>query len=108
MTREEIQMLAFEIISYAGDSLSLNFEALNKAKKGDFEACSALQKQAADSMQEAHHLQTSLISGETEETGIDVPLIMVHAQDHLMNAVLAVKLVQELIDLYKDPPMKKN
>ena len=101
MNREELQLLAFEIIGCAGDSLSLNFEALAKAKKGDYTACDELKKQARERMQEAHHRQTDLLSKEAEGESCEGNLIMVHAQDHLMNAVLSEKLVDELIDLYK-------
>lgn len=101
MNKEELQLLAFEIIGCAGDSLSLNFEALEKAKKGEYEACDALKKQARARMAEAHHHQTDLLSREAAGEDFALSLIVVHAQDHLMNAVLSEKLVDELIALHK-------
>lgn len=101
MNKEEMQLLAFEIIGYAGDCLSLHYEALEKAKQGDYAACEKLKKQAKESMQEAHHRQTDLLSKESQGEDMTLALIMVHAQDHLMNAILAEKLIDELIDLHK-------
>lgn len=99
MDKEALQMMAFEIIGYAGDAASCFFEALTHAKAGDFDRAAELMKQGESSMQQAHGKQTDLLAAEARGDDFELPLIMVHAQDHLMNAVLTQKLVEELIDL---------
>ena len=46
-------------------------------------------------------MQTELICNEADGNGIAMNLLMVHAQDHLMNSILARELVEELIDVYR-------
>ena len=37
MNREEAQMVAFQLISYAGDAFSSFFKAVEKARNGEFD-----------------------------------------------------------------------
>ncbi|EAG9877164.1 PTS lactose/cellobiose transporter subunit IIA, partial [Listeria monocytogenes] len=50
---------------------------------------------------EAHHSQTSLIQGEARGEKAEVSLLLVHAQDHLMNAITFKDLAKEIVDLYR-------
>ena len=56
---------------------------------------------ARDAAREAHKIQTALIGADEGCGKIPVNLIMVHAQDHLMNAMLCRDLVEELIYLHR-------
>ena len=49
----------------------------------------------------AHEMQFELISKEADGESIQVGLLMVHAQDHLMTSILARELIEEMIELYK-------
>lgn len=102
MTKEELQALAFEIIGFAGNALSTYYEALEKAKQGDDEQSNLLMAKASKDMQEAHHYQTDLLCRESNGENFDISLLIIHAQDHLMNAVLAEKLIKELIVLHRE------
>ena len=42
MNREEVQLLGFEIVAYAGDARSKLLEALNAANEGDFDKAEQL------------------------------------------------------------------
>ena len=77
------------------------FEALEKAKAGDFDAAAKLMKQSKDAGIKAHHIQTQLLSTEAAGEHLSVDVLLVHAQDHLMCSMLAQELVQELICLYE-------
>ena len=44
-------------------------------------------KQSTEEMLKAHELQTDLIVREAEGEKLDIGLIMVHSQDHLMTAI---------------------
>lgn len=50
---------------------------------------------------QAHKIQTALISQDEGCGKIEVNLILIHAQDHLMNAILCQDLAREIISLRK-------
>ncbi|WP_070059230.1 PTS lactose/cellobiose transporter subunit IIA, partial [Streptococcus agalactiae] len=64
MNREEITLLGFEIVSYAGEARSKLIDALKAAQNGDFEKAEELVESANSSIVEAHHAQTSLLQKE--------------------------------------------
>ena len=49
----------------------------------------------------AHHIQTDLICQEADGNKVEIGLLMVHAQDHLMTSILARELITEIISLYE-------
>jgi len=89
-----------EIIINAGQSRSLCFEALHAARQGEMEEARNLLREADGYARQAHHMQTRLIE---QDAGAHQPmtLSMVHAQDHLMNSLLARELSEEIIHLYQ-------
>ena len=60
-----------------------------------------LLQNAKETVNEAHHAQTELIQAEIRGEKAPLNLLMVHAQDHLMTALVVIDLAQEFIDLYK-------
>lgn len=96
------EMISFGIIAHAGDARSYAFGALAAAKAGNFEEAEELLKQSDAAAVEAHHMQTDLLIGEANGNKTQVDVLLVHAQDHLMTSMLAVELVKELIELYKN------
>lgn len=95
------EMIAFGLIAQAGDARSKAYEALAAAKKGDFEQAEGLIAQAEASVLEAHHIQTSLLTKEANGDHTEVNVMLVHAQDHLMTAILAKELIAEMIEMYQ-------
>lgn len=91
----------FQIILYGGNGKSLAMEAIFLAKKGDISGAEDKLKEAEDAINEAHHIQTSLIQEEVRGNHATVSLLMVHAQDHLMTSITIKDLAREFIDLYK-------
>ena len=90
----DVEMIAMTLIGYAGETKSV-------AKEGKFDEAEELMKQATEEMLKAHELQTDLIVREAGGEKLDVGLIMVHSQDHLMTAILFKELAKEFIDIYK-------
>ncbi|MGL5656448.1 MAG: PTS lactose/cellobiose transporter subunit IIA [Fusobacteriaceae bacterium] len=90
-----------ELVGNAGESRSLAFEALNAAKKGGYEEAEKKLQESKEKMLRAHHIQTELICKEADGEKVELGLIMVHAQDHLMTAILARDLITEMIEVYK-------
>ena len=90
-----------EIIVNAGQSRSLCFEALHAARQGNLDEAKSLLREADGYARQAHKMQTKLIEQDAGEGRQLMTLIMVHAQDHLMNSLLARELSEEIIHLYQ-------
>ena len=102
LDKEYLQQISFQIVGYAGNALSLYFEALSQVKQKDYEAADKLLAEADEQMHFAHDMQTELITQEAQGKDMEFSIIVVHAQDHLMNTILTKKLVEELIYLHKE------
>ncbi|HIZ45934.1 MAG TPA: PTS lactose/cellobiose transporter subunit IIA [Candidatus Olsenella pullistercoris] len=98
---EENEEISFQIIAAAGQARSLAYEALNRAKEGDFDAADDLMAQSRAAALEAHHVQTDLLTKEASGDHTTVDVLLVHAQDHLMTSMLAQELIGELIELHR-------
>ena len=89
------------IIVNAGPTRSLCFEALHAARQGNLDEAKSLLREADGYARQAHKMQTKLIEQDAGEARQPMTLIMVHAQDHLMNSLLARELSEEIIHLYQ-------
>ena len=101
MTKEEASMIGFEIVAYSGDARSKLLLAVENAKTGNFDKCDQLIEEANACLVDAHKSQTELLQMEARGEHIDIGFITVHAQDHLMTALVVIDLAQEFIDVYK-------
>lgn len=101
MNREEVTLLGFEIVAYAGDARSKFLEALKAAEAGDFAKADALVEEANGCIAEAHHAQTSLLTKEAAGEDLAYSVTMMHGQDHLMTTILLKDMMHHLIELYK-------
>lgn len=98
----DLETIAMTLVGNAGEGRSLAFEALNEAKKGNFEKAEQLLKESQKRTLAAHEIQTQLICNEADGNKTEMNLLMVHAQDHLMTSMLAKELITELIEIYKN------
>ncbi|AJT46048.1 TPA: PTS lactose/cellobiose transporter subunit IIA [Listeria monocytogenes] len=98
---EGTELQSFKIISSAGDASSSFLKAIRHAEKSEFAEAEACIEQANQSLREAHHVQTSLIQEEAGGDSKEVSLLLIHAQDHLMNAFVYCDLVKSVLNLYK-------
>ncbi|MDM6906329.1 Phosphotransferase system cellobiose-specific component IIA [Enterobacter hormaechei] len=96
-----LEEAVMEIIVNAGQSRSLCFEALHPARQGNLDEAKSLLREADGYARQAHKMQTKLIEQDAGEARQPMTLIMVHAQDHLMNSLLARELSEEIIHLYQ-------
>lgn len=99
MSYEEIVV---DIIVNGGNARSRAMEAIQFAKSGKLEEAIAAIEKAGEFLDKAHTAQTQLIQEETAGNGKQVTLLMVHAQDHLMNAMTVRDLAQEFVDMYRE------
>jgi len=97
----DIESTVMELIINAGESKSCAMQALNSAKQGNWDQVDEFLTLSTAASKRAHSVQTELI-GIDEGTGkVPVNLIMVHAQDHIMTAMLARELIEELINIHR-------
>ncbi len=97
MTTEKMEEIVMSLVGFAGEGRSYAFEALRVARKKDFVMADEFIKKCSEALLEAHHIQTKLIQNEINGNPTKISLLMVHAQDHLMTALLAKELIEEMI-----------
>lgn len=98
---EAFETACFGIITYVGTARSCFINAVQCAKKGDFEAAKEQLRQGDEAFTEGHHIHADLIaqdaSGELKEAG----LILMHAEDQLMSAETFRIMAEELIEIHE-------
>lgn len=98
---EVTEEVIMQIISLGGTARSHSMMAIRKAKDGDLEAAKQYIKEASEVLLEAHSFQTKLIQNEAAGVKMEISLLMIHAQDHLMNAITIKDMAKEFINLYE-------
>ena len=92
---------AMQIILHAGNAKSAALMAVDDAAEGDFGAAREHLAEAHREMHEAHDTQLSLIQGEANGEGVEVNIILVHAQDHLSMAITASDVAERMVEMYE-------
>ncbi|PGS51987.1 PTS lactose/cellobiose transporter subunit IIA [Bacillus sp. AFS041924] len=95
------EQIAFQLILHSGNAKSLLMEAMYKARDGEFEEAREKVIEANAELRLAHHSQTSLIQSEAGGQQYKINILLVHAQDHLMNTLTTRDLVEEIIYLHE-------
>ena len=93
---EDLELLSFNIISAVGTAKSRYVQALYLAEKGDFDEARAKIKEGEESFVKGHEAHASLI--QKEACGEKTVLLM-HAEDQLMNAETTKIMAEEIIKL---------
>ncbi|MBP2630356.1 MAG: phosphotransferase system lactose/cellobiose-specific subunit [Firmicutes bacterium] len=94
------EQIVFTIIMHAGDARSHALEALRYAREGNNTEAEKSMAKAKTELVEAHHIQTELLQAEARGEKQEVNLLLIHAQDHLMTAILAKDLIEEMMLMY--------
>lgn len=98
---EDMAMTAMEIVAFAGDARTKYLKAMDEMEAGAYEKAEATIKEGDDLILDAHNTQTELITKEASGEKIELSFLTVHAQDHLMTAMLLGDMVKKFIKLYK-------
>lgn len=102
MDKQEVAMIGFEIVAYAGEARSNLLQALKEAKRGEFDNVETLIAKANESILKAHKSQTEMLAKEAGGEEVEIGFIMVHGQDHLMTTMLLKDIIENLIDIYRE------
>lgn len=97
-----IEEVAFDIIAQAGDGKAKVQEALRQARRGNFGEAEDLLKEADLMLLKAHQIQTDELitrqaKGEWKEP---FNVVVAHAQDYVMTAMVMRELAKEIVHLY--------
>ncbi|MFK3843498.1 MULTISPECIES: PTS lactose/cellobiose transporter subunit IIA [Serratia] len=105
MTETEIspdfESTIMELLVFSGGARSSALMALQQARAGDFTASAKHMAESKASVKKAHRIQTQLIGLDEGCGKLTINLITVHAQDHLMNAMVIQDLADDMIELYR-------
>ena len=101
MDNAELELIIMDLIVDAGSAKSHAMDAIRLAKEGRFGQAEAELDAAGEALSKAHHTQTELIQQAAKGVRIEINLFMVHAQDHIMSAMLARDLAAEIVTLYR-------
>ena len=99
---ENLEQQAFSLIMHSGDGRSYAFEAIRAAKEKEFERAEELLKQSSREFEQAHQVQTELLTMESDGNAKIISLLLIHAQDHLMTGITVKQLAEEIIEIRKD------
>lgn len=97
----DIELIAFQIISNAGMAKSLAIEALREARTCNYIVAEDKIEEAKKFLIEGYNAHTTLTNKESEGEKLEISLIIMHALDQLMSAETIKDLALEIIAMYK-------
>ncbi|WP_296971984.1 PTS lactose/cellobiose transporter subunit IIA [Tepidanaerobacter sp. EBM-38] len=97
----DCEKIILSIIAHAGNARSLCFEALRLAKEGNLGEAHKKINETKEELLNAHKIQSNMLHKEAAGEKHEISLLLIHAQDHLMAAMLAKDLIEEFIELYE-------
>lgn len=98
---EELELAIMNIIINAGDCKNHAYMALNNVNEGNYEGAEKEMQLANDALAKAHEGQTMFLHKEANGEKVDISVLFVHAQDHLMTAITEKNLIEQIMELRK-------
>ncbi len=98
---EPLEMAIMNIIINAGDCKNHAYMALNMVNEGKYEDVEKEMELANEALGKAHDAQTEMLQKEAAGEKIELSVLFVHAQDHLMTAISEKNLIEQIIELRK-------
>ena len=93
--------MSFNIILHAGNAKTLVMESIEAAEHGAFEQASQKLEEANAEMLAAHEQHHSLLTQLANGEGVNVDLMMVHAENHLNAAAEEIMMARQFIKVYQ-------
>ncbi len=98
---EELAGVAFNIIIHAGNAKSSAMEGVYAAKEGNFKLAKEKIEESHKEMIEAEKQHTPLIQAEAQGTKVDIPLLLMHAEDQMLTTQTLILMAEEIIHLHE-------
>lgn len=101
LSSEEIQGVSFQLILESGDARTIVHEAFRLMRESKYEEADKALAKANEAIIRAHGSQTDLLQKFADGTSIEIDILMIHAQDHLMTTMTLREVAVELLHLYQ-------
>lgn len=101
MNREEMSMIAMEIVAYAGDARTKFLKAMDAIADEDYETAEKLIREGDELVVGAHKQEKDLVAQETAGAQVDITFFIVHAQDYLMTSMLLSDLCKRFVKIFR-------
>lgn len=98
---EELEMVCFKVISASGAAKSLFMEAMQHARRRNFEKSEDCIREGEKHRQQGHETHFELIQEEANGNPIAITLLLAHAEDQLMAAETIKIIAEEIMENYK-------
>lgn len=98
---DNMEEIIMHLIVDSGSARSKALEAVAAAEEGDFSEAEKKLDESGAYLVKAHNVQTELIQEELNGSQTPVNLLMIHAQDHLMNAITVKELSEKMVQMYR-------
>lgn len=89
--------IIMDMIMHGGNAKGLAIKAITAVREMNFKESDQLLKKAKTEITLAHQAQTSLFVNETNGQKMDITMLLIHAQDHVMNAITVIEMATETI-----------
>lgn len=96
----DMEQINFSIISFAGEAKSSAMEAINLAKNKNYDGATLKIKEAKENVLKAQEFHFKLVGRETREEAVPLSLLLIHAEDIMINAQTTIELAEQFYDLY--------
>lgn len=96
-----METIIMELIVNSGNARSRAMESIGAAKNGNLEKAKEKLKESEEDLGKAHNVQINLIQNEANGNKAEISLLLIHAQDHLMNAMTIKDMAKEFVDMYE-------
>ncbi len=97
---ENMEVISCQIIAASGGAKSSYIEAIGMAKEGKFEEAEEMIREGAKIYLQGHKAHADLLQMSAEGK-LEIPLLLMHAEDQMMNCETMKIVAEELIALYK-------
>ncbi|MFU7517266.1 PTS lactose/cellobiose transporter subunit IIA [Clostridium sp. HCS.1] len=99
---ESNELISFEIISNVGAAKSKYMEIIEKCENKDFDYLDKMIEESDNYLIAGHKTHMELVRREASGDKVEISLLLMHAEDQLMNAELVKILAQKFMRLYKE------
>lgn len=89
------------LILHGGNARGRAMVALRLAREGDLDGAQSALSEAKREILDAHHIQKDLLADEAAGQELELSLLLVHGQDHLMTAMAVTDLAAEMVELHR-------
>ncbi len=98
---EKLTEIAFEIIAQVGTARGMYIEAIQEAKKGNYEKAREIMNGGKEVFIQGHHAHADVLT--MQGAGVKLPsnIFLMHAEDQLMAAESFETIATELIEIHE-------